>query len=1264
MIRNRVLAVFPLRPSRMPEHYSHLFRTQGLAVTESLLTTYSDRTKGTCNWFPRLQELQRWSHAKNYQFLWLRGEAGAGKSTLLAYTISLMKRRVTGRAMAVVYTFCPDNGSLSATDILCTAFSQLLSSSKAIQNIAMETDPDYIVRKEGLSTQGTSRKPVDLWNLFREVIQQSDLTRVFFIIDGFDNCRAEVQRTLMELFSDGCPNLSILIASQHLERLRSAFWDDHRNLQSESSFQELEINEHDNEINRDIQLYLEDRIAKIANRTSWTPDDGARVLDHLSSQKDGIFLPFVLSLDSLEFTDVSQIQTNLQGIFRELKDVGKLYRRLLGSMAIELGGASSNILKFVLYAERPLKLSEIGFCIRYCQNPLSFPHQSALNSRFLQSLRRNIELYRPMLRLKKDDTVDFLHSSARKFLTEANFPLGDPMHGVIAPPHRSHFDLAKICLNEIRSSPCADYPDPTEDWRATKMLAIKRKQIFLGYALEHWHYHVACSLNDQDLDPVSIAELKNLLKDLTRIVLQHKYFACEVGTRHGQYIFSDDEETTELVFYSSLGSPVMVREWLLTHRHNLDAYQDSEGVLKRALRVATRCSDTSTTVLLLENCLPASFTKDQWAVYLMNAAENGNPETLARLFNLCGRAPDLLAQTAVMACVSGNPQLLSVIGSNLEALLVKDKMDMTFLHRVATCPKGQAFTRDAVLDVFNHFIVDRSLDPSVGDRFGRTILHHLCWDISTTYLSVIQKVVEMGADPNRPDKYGCLPIHLAACRSAPEVVVYLIDHTGDSAVTVKSNGGLTPLHWAMCRHFDSYSFVSDFIVIQELLRRGARLDRVSVSGRTPLAIGCENPIMSVILSLVFFRFGGYEDMHGQLALFLDVWSKASSVEQIWNGLQLNERLPAQWRTSALPQDTPPLSRLAHQYYVLRALHPRQLMEHLMQKSMPDSDELDAFIASESYENDGMQELMLKVSLWRLMNRDLCGDSDSDSNDDNENEKNHNSNGNDDRAGEEHETTQSDHLGAAVDKAENAASASNRTRLLLNREKAWQKMQMSLKIWFMFLKLLEDVAGSDDITAYVAQGLLSSCADKTYREKMMLTGITKEINGAPRQEETTSNGNTGSDVINRTGREDSGDISDDVDGAADEDTATGDLGRQLAYFLSLWLDAYETKIQTARSEPPKLEQLKNDPLYMANEKLFQAVHLVREYDAGRISDEPSDEPSNAIVTATAARQNSFHSTLSQHSACMPRHRRLFFRPVHVMRRIRSRLTHRNPIPDTN
>ncbi|KAI9565923.1 ankyrin repeat protein [Daphnia sinensis] len=124
----------------------------------------------------------------------------------------------------------------------------------------------------------------------------------------------------------------------------------------------------------------------------------------------------------------------------------------------------------------------------------------------------------------------------------------------------------------------------------------------------------------------------------------------------------------------------------------------------------------------------------------------------------------------------------------------------------------------------SHTVTRKMKHPAIDD-IGRTAMHLACY--SDDFYESATKLIELGFDPNTPDKNGYVPLHFAALNNSIEIAKLLIENCA-IIDTCDLNELRTPLFLA--------AIANCFVMLQFLIGKNANTNQVDAFGLSPLHI--------------------------------------------------------------------------------------------------------------------------------------------------------------------------------------------------------------------------------------------------------------------------------------------------------------------------------------------------------------------------------------------------------------------------------------------
>lgn len=851
-----------------------------------------ERHPETCKWLDNHDTFRWWCLNPTRCLLWYTGEAGTGKSVLSTYLVSKMYHGAfadlrLGTDSTVLYSFGEENTNSTGSSLLSVAIHQLLVRYSSLKHYAYEND-DLVARGafkadfHKAKTQPVSK----VWATFCQLINQSGLKRVYFVVDGLDDCEESAQRELIRLFASAPDNLSIWISSRPTKTLFEALeeWPtgstpDVKRLESEAELQK--------EINEDMDTYCVAQVKKIAPSRGFSLAQQEQIFQHLRNNAAATFLSLRLILEKLATTPA----VNLSCFLRETPtDLPSLYQRLCDQIPKDTNAQLWEPLKYLFYAYGPLRVGELGFACRpqsvLTGRPLHFQRTTATqDEEYLAGFRYSLHRYEPLIHVRQQDgVIEFVHPSAKEFMMEYFRNSSGPAAAFVLHPRQAQQDIAKACLRLLVNKVDLPYPSSYEDAKdyATKMADLLAKNTLLDYALQFWYRHLREATESVRVANEVNAELLSLMQSLAknwrsperenfrRIMVQCSGLHF-VGEKHGLSTFE---------FFSALGLSAFILAILHQARPDSLGYPVKDEI-ESAIMLAIEGGHETTLLTIMKQLDISSLDGKAYYGILQTAAWGQKPELVRMLLSLRKRDPSEMAEAARAAFATGSRETLEALVEETSAFEDRDLWGMTVLHRLCfkqwNAVPGRRDEATEQLAEAAFLVTNQKVNIRQADRIGNTALHYAAWNRYPT--EFLRGLVQLGADPLATNRFRWIALHLAArYADSTSTIEFLLEVGGADTISFATWGGNTPLHWATQRH---RSMDYDEEVVRLLLLHGADPRIPNRRGETPLTMaGCSHYGVAVFQG-VYGRLDGVQHIGMRPALLLDYDEDEPMDDQEW-----------------------------------------------------------------------------------------------------------------------------------------------------------------------------------------------------------------------------------------------------------------------------------------------------------------------------------------------------------------------------------------------
>jgi hypothetical protein len=233
----------------------------------------------------------------------------------------------------------------------------------------------------------------------------------------------------------------------------------------------------------DISDYVHSSVEKLEQR-KFPIHLRNEIKEILINGSNGMFLWVYLILYELK-TSGDSSEVNIRNKLKSLpKSIPDLYNRILGDIKVDNAEAAKNILRWVVWAERPLALQELTIAIAIRPEQQSTSEMSEMMRFDLEGDLHSI--LGPLINIR-NGLVYLVHQSAKDYLK-----VMDPITSekISARSNESNLYISTCCLAYLSFDEFEQEPlrNPIESWADTTRRY--KKFPFLEYSAMHWPSHV------------------------------------------------------------------------------------------------------------------------------------------------------------------------------------------------------------------------------------------------------------------------------------------------------------------------------------------------------------------------------------------------------------------------------------------------------------------------------------------------------------------------------------------------------------------------------------------------------------------------------------------------------------------------------------------------------------------------------------------------------------------------------------------------------
>lgn len=381
------------------EFLQDISKTDPFYDKERIQTLKGPLLYDSVRWVLDHEKFNQW-RTKDSGILWINGDPGKGKTMLLCGIIDELEKD-PNPSSCLGYFFCQatDSRINTAIAVIGGLIRPLLVQNQALLS---HIRANYEDQFDGPNAWFIICK------IFDTVIQDQSFDGLTFVVDALDECTKDL-KSLLRFIIKTSDKVKWLLSSRNEKEIK-------RELRSIESSQILGLEQNVDCISNSVNIYLNSCIQEIEA----LEDDKelqSKTLNILIEKAEGTFLWVALVVEQLRNTDHWQVEDVLAEVPAGLESLyGLIIKRASDRLNKKCQDACQILLSIVTTAERPLHLKEL-----YTFMSFQWEHfKSTFNLDDIQSITKDCGSILSI----QDDTVYFIHQSAKDFIVKEKFPSG------------------------------------------------------------------------------------------------------------------------------------------------------------------------------------------------------------------------------------------------------------------------------------------------------------------------------------------------------------------------------------------------------------------------------------------------------------------------------------------------------------------------------------------------------------------------------------------------------------------------------------------------------------------------------------------------------------------------------------------------------------------------------------------------------------------------------------------------------------------------
>jgi hypothetical protein len=264
---------------------------------------------------------------------------------------------------------------------------------------------------------------VALTEIFADVLRDVSLSTTYLVIDALDECVTDLPKLLgfIARQSSVSSRVKWIVSSRNWPAIE-------KELETAENQTRLSLELNAESVATAVKIFIERKVYQLAHRKGFKLEMQDAVLQHLVSNANNTFLWVALVCQELERTENWNVLTKLSSFPPGLD---ALYRRMIDQVIVsDSAEICLQVLALTAVFYRPVTIIELSSLVKLLNDLVDD----------LESVRKIVSLCGSFLTLR-EDTVYFVHQSAKDFLFEKAFdkvfPLHRDMYSLEAPGYPS-----------------------------------------------------------------------------------------------------------------------------------------------------------------------------------------------------------------------------------------------------------------------------------------------------------------------------------------------------------------------------------------------------------------------------------------------------------------------------------------------------------------------------------------------------------------------------------------------------------------------------------------------------------------------------------------------------------------------------------------------------------------------------------------------------------------------------------------------------------